>query len=459
MTPSTSTFGSPVTISGTNLDLATGVKVGYTDPATSVEYYAYVFKSDFISESSTAITLYLPSNGNFQTGASSPSTRIFGDGLTWSVLAFNMSSQSFATSMVINNTPLHLTLPAGVTSETGTVGTAFSYQLGATGGISPYTYGATHGTLPAGLTLNAATGLVSGTPTVAGTYSNLAFAVSDSQTATDSLGGITFVIQSAVIPPVVVISTPVPDPVQTGVVTSSSQTCATTGNSIVLTGSFAAPISLLTINGAAVSASSWKQTATTVTISYSATNDGSVAIQIFNGQAPVLNVVTFAYTATCPAPVLPVVPPVAPVVPPVVVPVVPPVDVPVVVPVVEPVVTPTPTPTPKPTTPTVSNPKIYFAMSFGFNSSKITSSQLALITKSAKLLKGTVKISGFRSQTQPGMDKTLATARANAVLAALKKLLPKGKFVITASYSAISNVCTKLVPKANNQCAVVFATS
>jgi hypothetical protein len=194
-----------------------------------------------------------------------------------------------------------------------------------------------------------------------------------------------------------------------------------------------------------------------VTISYSATSDGSVAIQIYNGQSPVLNVVTFAYTATCLAPVLPVVPPVAPVVPPVVVPVVPPVDVPVVVPVVEPVVT--PTPTPKPTTPTVSNPKIYFAVSFGFNSSKITSSQLALITKSAKLLKGTVKISGFRSQTQPGMDKTLATARANAVLAALKKLLPKGKFVITASYSAISNVCTKLVPKANNQCAVVFATS
>jgi hypothetical protein len=166
---------------------------------------------------------------------------------------------------------------------------------------------------------------------------------------------------------------------------------------------------------------------------------------------PVLSIVNFAYTATCPAPVLPavpVVPPVAPVIDPVVLPVVPPVDVPKIEPVVPPVVT-----------PTVTNPKIYFAVSFGFNSSVITKSQLALLNKSAQSLKGTVTISGFRSQTQPGMDKTLATARANAVLKALQKILPKGKFVTTASYSAISNVCTKLLPNSKNQCAVIYATS
>ena len=374
--------------------------------------------------------------------------------------SFGESSTVF--TLNVQNPPPFAISPTNGETVTGQVGIPLTAQIYLAGGGIPETSTVTSGSLPSGLVLNSHTGLISGTPLVAGS-SLLSIEVADFFGETSTVSSLNFTIAAApvvippVIPPVPVVSTPVPDPAQTGVVTSSSQTCAATGNSIVLTGSFAAPISLLTINGAAVSASSWKQTATTVTISYSATSDGSVAIQIYNGQSPVLNVVTFAYTATCPAPVLPVVPPVAPVVPPVVVPVVPPVDVPVVVPVVEPVVT--PTPTPKPTTPTVSNPKIYFAVSFGFNSSKITSSQLALITKSAKLLKGTVKISGFRSQTQPGMDKTLATARANAVLAALKKLLPKGKFVITASYSAISNVCTKLVPKANNQCAVVFATS
>ncbi|NDF03189.1 MAG: hypothetical protein EB067_07185 [Actinobacteria bacterium] len=97
-------------------------------------------------------------------------------------------------------------------------------------------------------------------------------------------------------------------------------------------------------------------------------------------------------------------------------------------------------------------------MSFPYDSAKITSSQLAVITKNAPLLKGTVKISGFRSQTSPGMDKTLAAQRAAAVLKILKKQVPGVKFEVTSSYSALSDVCAKLVPKANNQCAVIYAT-
>ena len=54
--------------------------------------------------------------------------------------------------------------PAALTQ--GTVGTAYSQTLTASGGIAPYsTWTLTAGTLPAGLTLNASTGVISGTPT------------------------------------------------------------------------------------------------------------------------------------------------------------------------------------------------------------------------------------------------------------------------------------------------------
>jgi len=65
-------------------------------------------------------------------------------------------------------------------AQTGTVGTAASLQLAASGGTSPYTWSATG--LPAGLTIASSTGLVSGTPTTAGTYNVTA-------TATAAAGG------------------------------------------------------------------------------------------------------------------------------------------------------------------------------------------------------------------------------------------------------------------------------
>ena len=61
--------------------------------------------------------------------------------------------------------------PLTITSTTlpnGVVGEAYSASLGASGGQSPYTWAVASGSLPTGLTL-ASTGLLSGTPTKAGT--------------------------------------------------------------------------------------------------------------------------------------------------------------------------------------------------------------------------------------------------------------------------------------------------
>ena len=65
----------------------------------------------------------------------------------------------------------------------GVIGTAYSDTLTATGGTTPYTFSISAGTLPAGLTLNASTGVVSGTPTTAGT-SNFTVKVTDAKSGT-----------------------------------------------------------------------------------------------------------------------------------------------------------------------------------------------------------------------------------------------------------------------------------
>jgi Putative Ig domain len=84
--------------------------------------------------------------------------------------------------------PLSITIaPAVALSITttslpsGNAGTAYSATLTAIGGVYPYSWSITSGTLPPGLQLNAGTGAITGTPTTAGT-SNFTVQVADSET-------------------------------------------------------------------------------------------------------------------------------------------------------------------------------------------------------------------------------------------------------------------------------------
>lgn len=67
----------------------------------------------------------------------------------------------------------------------GVTGVAYSETISAQGGTSPYSFAVTAGALPAGLGLNSSTGVISGTPTTAGT-STFTVKVTDAAGATGS---------------------------------------------------------------------------------------------------------------------------------------------------------------------------------------------------------------------------------------------------------------------------------
>ena len=86
---------------------------------------------------------------------------------------------STSCTIVIAPAPPTLTCPAA----TGTVGVAYSSNLVAAGGVPPYTYSITAGSLPTGLSLNPTTGAITGTPTAAGSFTFTAQVVDSRGTA------------------------------------------------------------------------------------------------------------------------------------------------------------------------------------------------------------------------------------------------------------------------------------
>ena len=118
---------------------------------------------------------------------------ISGTPTTPGVSSFSVTAtDSSAAGCVSAAQPLSITVACGVTITlspgggnpqvltAGTVGTAYSQTITASGGSSPYTYNVSSGSLPGGLTLSSG-GSLSGTPTASGTFT---FTV----TATDNNG-------------------------------------------------------------------------------------------------------------------------------------------------------------------------------------------------------------------------------------------------------------------------------
>ncbi|HWY05840.1 MAG TPA: putative Ig domain-containing protein [Candidatus Acidoferrales bacterium] len=99
--------------------------------------------------------------------------------LTFQVNDSGSPTQSKTVNLTLTIAPAAFSIST-TSLPSGQVGIAYSATLGASGGMTPYTWTLTAGTLPANLALNASTGLISGTPTVSVSNTPLTFQVKDS---------------------------------------------------------------------------------------------------------------------------------------------------------------------------------------------------------------------------------------------------------------------------------------
>ena len=293
--PSVGYFGGTMTMTGENFQNATYIPIYYFSPT----YGQYnIEQADFVSRTATSITFVLPAKNVFSADGT-PGNLTAVSGASFYIQASNRGTDSYVpNSLVIQDyAPPVILAPTNNSQIVGTVGTAFNYNLSLTG-TAPFNVTAS-GALPPGLSMTSS-GVISGTPTVAGT-TTLNFSVQDALLSPAvSVTAVRFVIASA---PQALISTPAPEPPQQSRITGITPTTAIAGNavSVVAAGTFVEKVSAIQVNGQSLPSGSWVQTASTLTFLVSPTTSGAFSVQIYNGSVPLLASQTLAVS---PAPVL-----------------------------------------------------------------------------------------------------------------------------------------------------------
>ena len=199
-------------------------------------------------------------------------------------------------------------------------------------------------------------------------------------------------------------------PEQTSSITSITQGCPTDVNTVVIKGSFLAPIANIFINNQAISSSLWKQTATQIVITINAAGAKSLSIQIFNGQVPILATQNVEIATSCP-----VTPPT-----------------PTPTPTTKPTPTPTPTPpnNPQPTAQMVKVGTVYMATGL-YQLSPVAKKQLAAFAKTINSSAAKTILVYGHTDIRGGVNNTLLSQnRAKAVAAYLRPLLKLKKISI-----------------------------
>jgi len=177
------TVAPPTLTLACNLPAGAQVGVGYSGTCTAsggTTPYAYSISVGALSGGL---------NLNASTGAITGTPNTAG-ATSFTVSVADSGSPTQSASLAITNfvvAPTTLTLSCTASNQ-GVVGTPYSGSCSAAGGTSPYTYSVSAGTLPGGLTVNPASGAITGTPNTAGVFTfTMKAADSGSQTATQSL--------------------------------------------------------------------------------------------------------------------------------------------------------------------------------------------------------------------------------------------------------------------------------
>jgi hypothetical protein len=173
------------------------IAIGATQQFTATGTYSNGSTQNLTSQvtwasSNTAVATI--NSAGLATGAGAGTTTISG----------TQGAVSGSTTLTVQPAPLTITttsLPGG------TVGVAYSATLAANGGTLPYTWSIT-GSLPGGLTLNATTGGIAGTPTTAGTFNFTAQVVDAATPAANASKNLSITIAAGAPPLSVTATTP-----------------------------------------------------------------------------------------------------------------------------------------------------------------------------------------------------------------------------------------------------------
>jgi putative Ig domain-containing protein len=197
----------------------------------------------------------------------------------------------------------------------GTVGTAYNVVVSVSGGTSPYQFSITSGSLPIGLSLNAATGTVSGTPVTAGSF-KFTIGVIDSSGAGNEKRFTVSIAAAAAVPAVSIQVSPVNSIVVSGATQQFAATVSNTSNpgvawrttagKISSSGSFTAP-QVRATSAATVTATSVADPTKTASATVSVTPSTIVAVPPpsysgFDGPAELPRVYIQSAMADTPAP-------------------------------------------------------------------------------------------------------------------------------------------------------------
>ena len=176
--------GTPVTITGGNfIDRMRVVVNGVSVPATATSPTQLTFTSPAITGVTFPTTpCTVGGVAGTQNLPATVTLSVLNAGTTCPSPDDRITVTPTVTTCVIPVTPPVALSITTTTLPDATNGTPYTAALLATGGTTPYTW-AVSGALPTGLTLNASTGFISGTPTVVGTF-NFVVTVSDSSSHT-----------------------------------------------------------------------------------------------------------------------------------------------------------------------------------------------------------------------------------------------------------------------------------